>query len=713
MSGSSNSRPRHKMTDDELLAHIEQLDKQAVGFFSSEIAHEQTKAQDYYLAKPFGTEEEGRSRVVSTDVWDVVEGLTPLVLRPFVSSDDVVKFNAQGPEDEEAAQQETDYVNFVVTQKNDVFNELISWVKTGLLQKNGVVKYWWDTSTSKTIERYFDIPDDVYASLAQDDSVDIVEHTETDDGAGNLTHDCVLRISQEHGEAKFAVIPPEEFRISRDALTANPKLARFVAHVTKKTLSAIREMGFDVDDELIDYAGDDPNMSPQYLARRLAEETRYGSQLGADADPSMREVLFYDAYLRIDVDGDGIAELRRVIKCGRTVLLNEEVEEIPFVAWTPYPQPHKFYGRCPADETTEIQLIKSTLWRQSLDNIYTINNNRVYAGEGVNLDDLLDNQIAGVVRVKGGIDVRSQVMSAEVTPIGGIVQPMIEYLDSAKENRTGFSRYNQGSADLSNQKTLGEVQIVSEQSGQRVDLISRAFAEQGMKPLMIGIHGLIRRHGSQKETIRLRGKWVEVDPRQWKTRYDMTVSVGLGTANLGQKMQGQQMIMARQDVLMPLGLVKPDNLYNSAAKFAELLGEKSPEKYFQDPSKAEPAPPPDPMDDPKIMLAVADSKRKDAELKLKERDQDLKERQQQIDSLLAHIKIMNETIAMGSSADPGVATLSGQAAQIEAAAQPEVMDDINEPEDEPGEAPEGMSPQPQPQQPQETNGQAPAPGFAG
>ena len=694
------------MTDDRLLAQLDQLDRQAIGFYGGDIAAEQAKAQDYYLGKPFGTEEEGRSRVVSSDVWDVVEGLTPLILRPFVSSDDVVRFNPVGLEDEEAAQQESDYVNYVVTQRNDVFNELVAWVKTGLLQKNGVVKYWWEKSRRTTIERYFGVPDDVFASLADEDDVTVVEHTETADEQGNITHDCALRVSHERGEPKYCVIPPEEFRIGRDALSSNPKQAMYVAHVPRKTLSDIRAMGYDVDDNVADDASEDPYLSAQYLARRSAEEDQMLGQ--SEIDPSMREVIFRDEYVRVDYDGDGIAELRHICRVGKEILLNEETEEIPFCAWTPYPQPHKFYGRCPADETVEIQLIKSTLWRQSLDNIYTINNNRVYAGEGVNLDDLLDNQIAGVVRVKGGIDVRSQVMSAEVTPIGGIVQPMIEYLDSAKENRTGFTRYNQGMDANSLNKTATGVRIIAEAGNMRVELIARAFAEQGLKPLMIGIHGLCRRHGTQKEMVRLRGKWTEVDPRSWANRYDMTVSVGLGTADKQMQLQGQQMLMGVQANLMQAGLVKPENLYNAAAKLSELLGEKSPEKYFQDPTKAQPAPPPDPMDDPQIMLAVAESKRKDAELKIKERDQDLKERQQQIDSLLAHIKVMNETIALGSGADPGVATLSGQAAQIEMAVQPEVMEDIKEPEDEPMEPPEGME-----MQPMGMNGQAPAPSFAG
>ena len=118
---------RTPMSDDDLLTQIETLERQAVGYYTGQVQSEQTKAIDYYLSKPFGTEEEGKSQVVSSDVWDVVEGLTPLVLRPFVASDDVVQFDAMGPEDEDAAKQESQYINWVVTQRNDSFAEMVNW----------------------------------------------------------------------------------------------------------------------------------------------------------------------------------------------------------------------------------------------------------------------------------------------------------------------------------------------------------------------------------------------------------------------------------------------------------------------------------------------------------------------------------------------------------------------------------------------------------
>jgi hypothetical protein len=650
------------MSDDELIALVEQLERQAIGYYGSEIAAEQAMAMDYYLGKPLGNEEPDRSSVISSDVWDVVEGLTPMVLKPFVSSDDVVKFKPLGPDDEDRAQQETDYINWVVTQKNEVFNELLAWVKNGLLQKNGFVKYWWEKSRRASVERYFGVPEDQLALMLQEGGITVIEHTANppqemqDPETGEMvmgppTHDVTLRVVEEIGEAKYRVIPPEEILISKDATSPNPQMARFVEHRQRVTISALREMGYDVDDDISDDGTENLDTSLQYQSRHFDEDQGVGRQ--DVGDPSLREVTFREIYLDTDFDGDGIAELRKVCIVGGTILANEETEEKPFCGWTPYLQPHKCYGKCPADETIEIQLVKSTLWRQSLDNIYTINNNRVYANEDVNLDDLIDNQIGGIVRVKSGTPVGNAVQHAQITPIGQVVQPMIEYLDSAKENRTGFTRYNQGSDSDSLNKTATGIRLIKESANGRVEIISRAFAEQGLAPLMRGIHGLCRRHATKKETVELRGKWVDIDPRGWKRRIDMSVSVGLGTGDQQMRMGGIQMLMQKQMEMLQgqAGTVTPENLYNAAEKLAEVIGYKQPGVFFTSPKDQEPKTPPDPTQDPKFMIEKG-------KLDLQAREVQLKEQAQQFEQL--HTKAQFER---GIDQRQNTKDLAGQAAQ--------------------------------------------------
>ena len=621
---------------------------------------------DYYLSRPMGNEEEGRSQVISSDVRDIVEGLTPSVLRPFISSDDVVRFNALGPDDEDAAQQETDYINWVVTQKNDVFNELVAAVKTGLLQKNAVAKYWWEKSRKATIERYFGISDDEFAMISQEEGVEVIEHTDAGkDAMGEPIHDVTLRFVDEVGEARYQVLPPEEFLIGRDATSSNPKRAQFVQHRSRVTLSYLREMGHEIADDVQDM-GPDPSFTLQWQARHYDDSDAQGARFdNGMLDPAAREVLYKETLILADFDGDGITELRKVCSVGREILSNEETEEINFVAWTPNPQPFKFYGRCPADDGIEFQDIKTTLLRQELDNIYTINNNRVYASSKVNLDDLLDNQIAGVVRVDGD-DVGRHVQAAEITPIGQIIQGTIEYLDSAKENRTGLTRYNQGTDSDSLNKTATGIRVITQKADARTELVSRAFAEQFLAPLMLGIHGLCRRHATKAETIQLRGEWVNVDPRQWKTRNDMSVSVGLGTADQQLKMQGAQMLVGSQMQLLQspaAALVTPDNLYNSHAQLASSLGHKQPEQFFTHPKKAPPAPPAPPP--PEMVKIQNEHDVKMRQLDLEQFQKSLDERKVQV---LEHDSLVR--------ADIGEATVGIQAQAAGIDAHTQIMDSL-------------------------------------
>jgi hypothetical protein len=325
--------------------------------------------------------------------------------------------------------------------------------------------------------------------------------------------------------------------------------------------------------------------------------------------------VFKESYLYIDMDGDGIAELRKVCQVGDTILADEETEEIPFCAWSPYVMPFKFYGNCPADVICDVQEIKTTLVRQGLDNLYTINNNRTFVGNGVNLDDMLDNVIGGIVRVEGD-NVGNRVMAAPIQPIGQFVQPMIEYQDTAKENRTGFTRYNQGMDADSLNKTATGIRAIQDAANQRIELIGRIFAEVGFKPLMLGLHGLIRRHATQAETVELRGKWVNINPRDWRRRTDMSVSVGLGTGDQQAKIGGLQLQINMQMQAVPLGLVKPENLYASFVKLSNLLGYKDGQRFWTNPTdpanQQQPQQPPPP--DPAILKLQADSQMKQAEL---------------------------------------------------------------------------------------------------
>lgn len=588
------------MTDDELLTALEREEEDATSF-SSDIADERAKLMEYYLGEPFGNETDDRSQVISTDVLDGVEGMLPLVLRPFVSSDDVVVFTPVGAEDVEAAEQETAFVQHTFTQKMNGFHILYCAAKDGLLQKTGIAHYYWGQKDRVTIERYEGLTDEELTLVLQQD-VEVSQHSQYPGGLPSLDqmgnevqpptlHDLVVRRRSKVGCAVVENVPSEEFLISRDAREPDPKKARFCGRMVEKTISDVRQDGFDVPDDIASDSDNRLTSAPERVARQ-------SKQVGVDpvdADPASRTVIVHDSYLRIDYDGDGIAELRRVVRIGDEILLNEEVEEVPFVVWTPYIMPHRHVGLCPADMLMDVQLQKSTLLRASFDNAYSSNNNRLAVSKKVNLDDLITNPVAGVVRINRD-SIENDIMPMPVQPIAAITMPLMEYLDHAKESRTGFNRRNQGIDKDAINKTATGLALMMDAEGERMELLARVFAETFVKPLMVSLHGLLQRHAKQAEVFRLRNKWITVDPRAWQNRYDMTVTVGLGTGNKMQARADMQAILAAQKEALMAGapVTSQRKLYNALVAMTQAMGIKDVDQYWTDPSA-----PPDPQEPPK------------------------------------------------------------------------------------------------------------------
>jgi hypothetical protein len=597
------------MTDDEILSALEQEEADAVEFIGSTIAQDRADAMDYLFGRPFGNEEDNRSQAISTEVFDAVHALIPPIIKPFVSSDDVVAFEPESEQDAAGCEQETAYTIYTVMRLNDGFSLIYNWLFDGLAQKNGVVKYWWDARPESEIERYYGITADVLAMLLSAGDVEIIAGREypAPQGSGPqpmpflggmqppTLYDVTLRIRTEgKGFVRIENLPPEEFLISRDATSGRPKHARFCQHRRLGTISELREMGLDVDDDIASEGGggdlSDITSSPEFMSRH--EDDPLTGTVQPDTSGPNRQVLIRESYVRMDVDGDGIAELRKILVVGRTILINEETEEAPFESWTPYPIPHRYFGLCPADLSMDFQLQKSTVVRQMFDNIYGINNNRSAISRKVNWEDMLNNVVDGYVRVNAET-VEGHIQPLAPQPIVGDLLPMVQYLDQQKENRLGNSRYNKGqdARAISKSPTATEVAAVTDSSQERTQLISRIFAETGFAPLMLSVQNMIRRHGQAQDTFRMRNKWVTIDPRAFKRRRNCTVSVGLGTGDKQQQLAFYQAFAGMMQQGMAMGLTDREKFYNLGRRLLELVGEKNTSLFLNDPANApEPQP---------------------------------------------------------------------------------------------------------------------------
>jgi hypothetical protein len=603
-----------KLSETEIRAVLDEEIRGAVGYNSSELSNQRKTALEYYYGEPFGNEVEGRSQYVSRDVADTIEWIMPSLMRIFTGGDTIVRFEPQGPEDEQKAQQATDFVNYVFQRQNDGFLTLYTWFKDALLSKNGFVKVYWEKYTEYKTETYERLTDDEFAFLLQDDGVEPIEHTEdvTIDMASGQpvrVHSLKLRKKTESGKCCVVPVPPEEVLVNRFPVSPL-KRNRFIAHRRRVSVSEIVEMGLMTKEEaetLPSY--EDEDFNEERISRYSFDET---DESDAPTSSGSRYVWLAECYVKLDVDGDGVAELRKVTMAGDRIIENEEADSCPFVTLTPIILPHKLYGMSVADLVMDLQLLKSTVFRQILDNMYLANNGRYMALDGmVNIDDLLTSRPGGIVRVK----TFDAVKPMQPPLLGAPAFNLLEYIDVIKENRTGVTRYNQGiDADSLNKTATGINQIMSAAQA-RVELIARVFAETGVKDLFYAILENIQKHQDQAKVIRLRNEWVPMDPREWTTKFDLSVMVGLGTGSKDMQIQALMQTVQFQMAALQGGLpiVQPVNLYNTATKLLEAQNIKGADMFFTHPDRMPPAPP---QQDPKMVEVQAKMQADQAKLQI-------------------------------------------------------------------------------------------------
>ena len=438
-----------KMDDIEFQGIVRNEIEQALGHYDTEYSQDRIDAMDYYLGEPFGNEQPDRSQVVSTEVSDTIEHIMPSLMRIFTQSDDYVRFVPHGPEDVAIAEQASDYCNWVINNDNRGFEIMHNWFKDALILKSGVVKFYWDEIIEVETEEYEGLNEDELTMLIADPEVKVVsrdERTIGEDMEGPegiiipapIIYDVKIKRTKNSGNVRIENVPPEEFLIGNRAKSLDD--ANFVAHRSTMTVSDLVSMGYERD-EVEQYAGyTDLDISEERTSRFEDLET---SAVSDSNDPTMRNVLVTECYIRSDYDGDGVAEFRRVLTVGNGyhILENEEFDHIPFAMLSPILMPHRAIGRSVAELVMDVQLIKSTLMRQLLDNIYNTNNARVVAVEGqVNLDDLLTNRPGGIVRTRTA----GAVQPLQVPEVSSSVFPALNYMDSVREQRTGISKQSMG-----------------------------------------------------------------------------------------------------------------------------------------------------------------------------------------------------------------------------------------------------------------------------
>lgn len=620
-----------KMDDAELAYILEQESQSAVGYYNSEVANDQEKAQNYYNGEPFGNEEEGRSQVISRDVATVVDGVMPDLIKLFLAGDDVVEFEPTSPRDEEFARQATDYCNYIFFKDNDGYTVLHDWAKDGLINKYGIVKVYWHEEDVVDKKIFQGVPEEIVVAIDQE-GADITEATPSEDG---LTLDIKIEEKETRGRVVVEAVPPEEFFVAPRQKTLQD--AVYTSHKSLKTIDELVAMGFDRDtiEGLQGSAGDD---DPEFDLRRVDryKDQDYTFEETDAIDPGMRKVWVNEEYIRIDFDGDGIAELRKVTRIDTEILENIEVDFHPFVDFTPIKLSHTFVGKSMADDTMDIQLVKSTLLRQSLDNLYQTNNPRVEVPENVigenTFDDLLTVRPGAPIRTRGAGGLLP--MSVPFTAQNSF--GMLDYWDNEREQRTGVTRYNQGlDADTLNDTATG-IELIQNKGMGKIELIARNLGNS-MGILFQKMVKLVIEYQKDMRQVRMGGEWRDVNTQGWSPEMGVNITVGLGTGDKGERIKARMAILQMQKEMIASGMATQEEVYNNIDGLVRDMDLGMASQYFVHPSKIQPKPPqPDPMVMIEAKKLEAKNKEAQANVMLKKQSQEaenaLKAQDNQLDA---------------------------------------------------------------------------------
>jgi len=661
---------------EDYTALVNAIDAEEMNSYGSDgdgtLSQERSTNIENYLGKNNMPAPEGRSQIIDRTVYETIQQIKPSLARIFSSGDDVIEAQPIGPEDEEGSKQESQYLNHVLLQKNDWFSIFDTAATDALLTKAGYLYVYATKARQIERERYENQTQESLALIMQDkpEIVSLEEFPDPDyepqpimqqgpmgpqpvidpaTGQPAMQPPTMLynvEIRRSKVETNYCVepLPPERCKVSQNCKTVQvSRFCPYFEYYDYPTISELRQEGYEVPDDVTDNEND----ALEDVARDQFGQTRWDD--ANPVDPAMRRVKCRWIWIRYDYDGDGISELQYVVRVGQTVLYREEVNRIPIGVLCPDPLPHRHVGQCPGDTVADLQQINTVIIRQGLDNLQLSQNPRTFVTQGmINLDDLKVSRPGGIVRGKQGAVFGQHIMPFETPFVFDKAMAALEYMDSKRESRSGVNRYFAGTDQNALNKTASGVAQLSTMAAQRVEQIARHMAPGVLETGSI-LHELILKSGHKKEVVKLRGKWVEVNPADWRSRTDFKLCVGYAAGNKDAQVARLMNLAMMQEKAMMGGLpiVNPRNVYETAIEITKASDFSNPERFWQDPSQAPPPPP----QQPDVTVVAAEQIRAQATLQAKQWDVDQKERDSQRDYEIKRYEIETDAQLQAHSLD--------------------------------------------------------------
>lgn len=689
------------MDEGTLISILKNELQNAVGVEGSALAQARMNALNYYFNRPRGDEVTGRSKVQSSDVMDVIEWILPDIIEAFTTNEDAVQFQPMGGYDVDQARLESGYINHIFYTEAGGYLTLYSFFKDALLQKNGVVKTYYEKRQKTRYDEYeglnslelqailagtedykvepyaHDVEQSKLSEFPQEQWQELISLPEVQQqikgiqqqiknnlylagrqmGYNNLQfappqlqaqmqqqaqsafmqalqdvdvsfYNIKVKIHSEEGTAKCVPVPPEEFRVNSDHASPSLADARFTCH-EQYTITATDLIELGVPEEIVD---DLPKANVSTNTEATNRKFQNFNNQTNLFDDSVKQIHFCDIWMKVDFDGDGIAELRHIWLAGEDkILLNEYCDDHPFTSCSPIIVPHRWEGVSLHDRIKQIQDIGTSIWRNILDNFYRANNNRTIVVENqVNMDDLLNPRPSGAVRARN-VDA---VKPFPYQPIGMEAFQVLEGLSRIRMERSGVGPEMMAEGMVIDNDTAHGVERLMSAKEKLVGLIIKNFGELGVADIFTKLHTSVIKHQDKQKEFEINGQWIKIDPRRWRYRDKVRVKVGLGAGDKIKHSAILTKVLTNHTALVQGGmngiLVDYIAMYNALCDEARFAGIRKPEQYYKDPRspeaqqalKAMQEKAAQPSLEDKVLMLEANIKKMDAQLKATKHNQD-------------------------------------------------------------------------------------------
>jgi len=615
-----------KLGDTEIVKLVEDNIKTSVGYYDSDLSRERKKVLEYYQGKLPKPAHDGNSKYVSQDVYNAVQSMQAALLETFAAGNKIVKFAPQGPEDVETAKVCSAYTDYILFRQNDGFNVFSQVIHDGLMARVGACKVFWQQSEEVQEEEFSDVTQDELDMLLAEDDVELIDSETNSIGLISGTIGITIDTSQ----VVIEPMPAEELIV--EAQCKSLEESQFVAHRTHKTVTELKLMF--PDNPKIDEIGDHEDVTLETDPEILARHDGVGQDRGFNShgyQNQVRNILVYEAYIMLDVEGTGVAKLHKIIKAGNALLHKEEVDRRPFVTFVPLPIPHAFYGSNFADKLCATQNARTVLTRSILDHAMITNNPRYMVVKGglSNPKELIDNRVGGLVNVSRP----DAILPMPQAPLNPFVFQTLNQLDENAEDLTGTSRLSMGlnKDAVSKQNSSAMIEQLATMGQQRQKIIARHFA-QFVKSLFYEIYRLVVENEDQQKVVDLAGSYVQINPSSWEAKRDVMVELKLGYGEQereAEKMLGIHGLFAQDPAIQ--AMYGPDKRYAMLKTILEHQGILNVEEFLTPPDQL-PPPQPDPQQQMEQQMAMK-------QLEIQERQVAVAEMKAQTDAQLAAAKI--------------------------------------------------------------------------